>query len=464
MVLPMLRRTVIFSLEAAELSYLIFFQYITDNGFLQDIVFALCSMDSALFNIGFRKPLALLNVFQHSLALKCSERFFESIAAGVCCCMTQKICLDAATHFFTYRMWQDEMFERMYPTRLLRWIGRRVTPNVIRKWFDVSRTQSEIDARKFACDFHVSQYDESVVRGVVATNLVADAAHLISDQCRWAAIYWNEVLRRHQAAKAQEEAHITRMMLFRRTFKSHVASTTLSLVEIGLHLTTRILGAAAGRKVYPTGGLGAFWGEHVLLCLASPVLERAAHFAAAVMYQALEKILPSTEADAEEDAREQEEMHSHEAENRDHYLATQHSNDLYDVLGVPSSASEADVKRAYRNLALKYHPDRVSHLPEAEKQQAQKAMSTINEAYEVLSSETKRSTYDASRMFQYDTDNPPEFFKKMQNLPLAVQIVGAHVALFGSLYIGGAVLYAHLSSHFRSLSSLGRTPMRTMCH
>jgi molecular chaperone DnaJ len=63
--------------------------------------------------------------------------------------------------------------------------------------------------------------------------------------------------------------------------------------------------------------------------------------------------------------------------------------DYYKVLELARNASEADVKKAYRRLAMKYHPDRNPNDKEAEEK-----FKEAKEAYEVLSDAEKRATYD----------------------------------------------------------------------
>lgn len=53
------------------------------------------------------------------------------------------------------------------------------------------------------------------------------------------------------------------------------------------------------------------------------------------------------------------------------------------LLGVSRSAEEAEIKKAYRKAALKYHPDRQSSKSEEEKEKAGKLFRDIAEAYEV---------------------------------------------------------------------------------
>ncbi len=65
--------------------------------------------------------------------------------------------------------------------------------------------------------------------------------------------------------------------------------------------------------------------------------------------------------------------------------------DYYEILGVAKTATLADIKKVYRSLALKYHPDRV---PEAEKKVAEEKFKEISEAYGVLSDQQKRQLYD----------------------------------------------------------------------
>jgi curved DNA-binding protein CbpA len=67
-----------------------------------------------------------------------------------------------------------------------------------------------------------------------------------------------------------------------------------------------------------------------------------------------------------------------------------HSNDYYKVLGVEKNASEADIAKAYKKLALKHHPDKNPN----RKDQAEEDFKKITEAYEVLHDSEKRKNYD----------------------------------------------------------------------
>ena len=63
--------------------------------------------------------------------------------------------------------------------------------------------------------------------------------------------------------------------------------------------------------------------------------------------------------------------------------------DYYEVLGVSRDASQGDIKKSYRKLAMKHHPDQNPDDPKAEEK-----FKEIGEAYEVISDEEKRSAYD----------------------------------------------------------------------
>lgn len=108
-----------------------------------------------------------------------------------------------------------------------------------------------------------------------------------------------------------------------------------------------------------------------------------------------------------------------------HTSATANSKqDFYQVLGVPRTASQKEIKKAYYQMAKKYHPDTNKDDPQAKEKFAQLA-----EAYEVLSDETKRKQYDTYGSAGFDASqagggqqywtgqtsnvNPEELFRKI---------------------------------------------------
>ena len=84
--------------------------------------------------------------------------------------------------------------------------------------------------------------------------------------------------------------------------------------------------------------------------------------------------------------------------------------DYYEVLGVSKNADEAEIKKAYRKLAMKEHPDKGGD-PEKFKK--------ISEAYEVLSDDEKRQQYDNPH---HGGEDVFEFFNQMFHNPGLKQI------------------------------------------
>lgn len=68
--------------------------------------------------------------------------------------------------------------------------------------------------------------------------------------------------------------------------------------------------------------------------------------------------------------------------------------DYYNILGVDRNASQDEIKKAFRKISLKYHPDRLSNKSDKEKKKGEEKFKAAAEAYSILSDEEKKRQYD----------------------------------------------------------------------
>jgi len=111
------------------------------------------------------------------------------------------------------------------------------------------------------------------------------------------------------------------------------------------------------------------------------------------------------------------------------------NKDYYEILGVNKSSSKEEIKKAYKKLALKYHPDRASK--EKQKEYEEK-FKEISEAYAVLSDEGKRKNYDSFGHSGFDQRYSQE------DIFRGADFSNIFEELFGNDFFGGENIFGDL--------------------
>lgn len=105
--------------------------------------------------------------------------------------------------------------------------------------------------------------------------------------------------------------------------------------------------------------------------------------------------------------------------------------DYYEILGISKTAPKDDIKKAYRSLALKYHPDRVSA---DKKKEAEEKFKEISEAYAVLSDDQKRAQYDQYGHAGIDSRYTSEDIFRSADFGSIFEDLGFGGSIFGDIF------------------------------
>ena len=99
----------------------------------------------------------------------------------------------------------------------------------------------------------------------------------------------------------------------------------------------------------------------------------------------------------------------------------------YQILELQNNASDEEVKKAYKKLAIKYHPDKHATHSESEKKDAEEKFKTIAEAYEVLTNKDKHTPSFVQNNFRHGSINPYDIFNQIfKDMNIDNQLNGVH--------------------------------------
>ena len=112
------------------------------------------------------------------------------------------------------------------------------------------------------------------------------------------------------------------------------------------------------------------------------------------------------------------------------------SEDYYKVLGVERTADASEIKKAYRRLAMKYHPDR-----NPDDAQAEERFKKVSEAYAVLSDDNKRKQYDTFGDTRFHQQFSTEDILRDFNIDDILSQFGMKGSGWGNFRAGGSSIF-----------------------
>ncbi|EKG06624.1 hypothetical protein TCSYLVIO_002266 [Trypanosoma cruzi] len=438
---------------------LLFSDYLSSPAFGTDVLQTILSTSAGYFTRRRSDPLIhSMNMIPHLILLLLVECLVLEtlLKSGL------GIFHDAGVFHVVFQYVQQYRFFHCWITRFLCTLGNIFLPSGIRQLLGrriaetvlIPATTSSDPLKAMPVEYRESlryycyMYDRSVPYAVFLSGFVCEMTHCITEQLVWLAEFYRS---RHK--------HTSRWRLLKPYISSLAGNTTQML----LVYSARVVGAWAGRSVSrePTGR-SVFWGESVALLALSPAIHRVTTFITMQLRNKLEMLCPATPEDEREDFREEEMREEEEEEPTAFRMQFNNPSpsgtaqvDFYEVLGVKDTASAEEIKRAYRKAALANHPDRVGH-EEAAQKTARERMTSINQAYETLSSESRRRRYDMARQMGTDLG----VVKHFENLSTPVVLGIGLIGLLGFSLTASLLLCGQYFAAFHQLTGTGRNPLR----
>ena len=390
------------------------------------------------------------------------KRMSTFLILGIATTSRKPLLRNAARRVEYFPVLQQHYFSRLWAARLISWLLKKATPRMLQPIFvntldatkhedgtprefvtlpdnstsgvadAVHETMTEQGVREH---HRAALNSQGVFRTVLEANLLDYLSSILVEQANWINSYVK-----------------TPPSRWRGVFRFHVVGTTTTFVEMVGSLAARTLGAKLFHSI-SSSGTAAFWGELIFNVVASRFIYYYSTIFGTHLLNKLDKLLPVSDAETayetEQDEKYREKAQEEAERHRELYTG---ADDYYKALGLQPSATQEEIKKQYKKLALKLHPDKIGHLPEDQREQAATQFKLINKAHSILSNEDKRREYD--EIYVRD-ETPPKWMYILSGLPIPLKLIATFGILFGGVGAIFSVIYGQMFMMFKLMSAPG---------